>query len=144
MKKHSKQTAYKLIFKFAPVHSQGKLNCLPKPGWRMTYQSSNTDAVRRDSPESQKFKQLSFILRKHDGEQLEICTNHPRLSLLKVKVKSLRRVRLFATSWTVAHQTPPSMGFSRQEYWNGLPFPSPGNLPDPGIEPRSPAFKKHN
>ena len=110
----------------------------------MTYQSSNTDVVRRDSPESQKFKQLSFILRKHDSEQLEICTNNPWLSLLKVKVKSLRRVRLFATPWTVAHQTPPSMGFSRREYWNGLPFPSPGNLPDPGIEPRSPAFKKHN
>ena len=40
--------------------------------------------------------------------------------------------------WTIAHQAPPSMGFSRQEYWSGLPFPSPGDLPDPGIEPRSP------
>ena len=38
------------------------------------------------------------------------------------------------------HQDPPSMGFSRQEYWSGLPFPSPGNLPDPGIKPRSPAL----
>ena len=38
------------------------------------------------------------------------------------------------------HQAPPSMGFSRQEYWSGLPFPSPGNLPDPGIEPKSPAL----
>ena len=44
----------------------------------------------------------------------------------KVKVKSLSRVQLFATLWTVAHQAPPSMGFSRQEYWSGLPFPSPG------------------
>ena len=44
-------------------------------------------------------------------------------------------------TWTVAHQTPPSMGFSRQEYWSGLPFPSPGNLPDPGIEPRSPTLQ---
>ena len=43
-----------------------------------------------------------------------------------------------ATPWTVAHQAPQSMGFSRQEYWSGLPFPSPGDLPDPGIEPRSP------
>ena len=43
--------------------------------------------------------------------------------------------------WTVAHQAPPSMGFSRQEYWGGLPFPSPGDLPDPGIEPRSPALQ---
>ena len=46
---------------------------------------------------------------------------------------------LFATPWTVAYQAPPSMGFSRQEYWSGLPFPSPGDLPNPGIEPRSPA-----
>ena len=58
-----------------------------------------------------------------------------------VKVNSLNRVRLFATPWTVAHQAPPSMGFSRQEYWGGLPFPSPGDLPDPGIEPRSPALQ---
>ena len=42
-----------------------------------------------------------------------------------------------ATPWTVACQAPPSMGFSRQEYWSGLPFPSPGDLPDPGIEPLS-------
>ena len=41
------------------------------------------------------------------------------------------------TRWTVGHQPPPSMGFSRQEYWSGLPFPSPGDLPDPGVEPRS-------
>ena len=55
------------------------------------------------------------------------------------KGKSLSRVRLFATPWTVAHQAPPSMGFSRQECWSGLPFPSPGDLPHPGIEPGSPA-----
>ena len=59
----------------------------------------------------------------------------------KVKVKSLSRARLFATPWTVAYQAPPFMGFSRQEYWSGLPFPSPGDLPDPGIEPGSPAFQ---
>ena len=57
------------------------------------------------------------------------------------EVKSLSRVRLFATPWTVAYQAPPSMGFSRQEYWSGLPFPSPGDLPDPGIKPGSPAFQ---
>ena len=45
-----------------------------------------------------------------------------------------------ATPWTVVHQTPRSMGFSRHEYWSGLPFPSSGDLPDPGIEPRSPAL----
>ena len=47
------------------------------------------------------------------------------------------RVRLFATPWIVAHQAPLSMGFSRQEYWNGLPFPSPGELPNPGFETMS-------
>ena len=46
-----------------------------------------------------------------------------------------------ATPWTVARQTPLSMGFSRQECWSGLPFPSPGNLPDPGIKPWSPALQ---
>ena len=56
-------------------------------------------------------------------------------------VKSLSHVRLFATPWTVAYQAPPSMGFSRQEYWSGLPFPSPGDRPDPGIEPGSPALQ---
>ena len=61
--------------------------------------------------------------------------------LVKVKVKSLSRVRLFVTPWTVAYQASPSMGFSRQEYWSGLPFPSPGDLPDPGIEPGSPALE---
>ena len=58
-----------------------------------------------------------------------------------MKVKSLSRVRLFATPWTVAYKAPPSMGFSRQEYLNGLPFPSPGDLPDSGIEPGSPAME---
>ena len=53
-------------------------------------------------------------------------------------MKSLSRVRLSATPWTIAHQAPLSMGFSRQEYWSGLPFPSAGDLPDPRIEPRSP------
>ena len=63
------------------------------------------------------------------------ATERPTLSL------SLSRVRLFATPWTVTYQAPLSMGFSRQEYWSGLPLPSPGDLPDPGIEPWSPAFQ---
>ena len=52
-----------------------------------------------------------------------------------MKVKSLSCVRFFATPWTVHHQAPASMGFPRQEYWSGLPFPPPVNLPDPGMEP---------
>ena len=58
-----------------------------------------------------------------------------------LKVKSLSHVQLFATPWTVAHQASPSMGFSRHEYRNGLPFPSPGDLPDPGIKPGFPALQ---
>ena len=71
---------------------------------------------------------------------LKSCYGNPIIAV-KAKVKSLSRVRLFATSWTVAYQAPPSVGFSRQEYWSGLPFPSPGDLPNPGIEPRSPALQ---
>ena len=56
-------------------------------------------------------------------------------------MKSLSRVRLFATPWTVAYQAPPSMVSSRQECWSGLPCPPPGDLPDPGIEPRSPSLQ---
>ena len=56
-------------------------------------------------------------------------------------MKSLSCVRLFATPWTVAYQVPQSMGFSRQECWSGLPFPSPGDLPNPGIEPWSPTLQ---
>ena len=61
--------------------------------------------------------------------------------LTKSEVKLLSHVHLFATPWTVAYKAPLSMEFSRQEYWSGLPFPSPGDLPDPGIKPRSPALQ---
>ena len=56
---------------------------------------------------------------------------------MAIEVKSLSRVRLFATPWTVACQAPLYMEFSRQEYWSALPFPSPEDLSDPGIEPGS-------
>ena len=74
---------------------------------------------------------LAFIV---NCVKLHPLTFSGSASTLKVKVKSLSCVQLFATPWTVAYQSPPSMGFSRQEYWSGLPFPSPGYLPDPGIE----------
>ena len=60
---------------------------------------------------------------------------------MKVKVKSFSHVQLFATPWTTAYQSPLSMAFSRQQYWSGLPFLSPGDLPDPGIEPGSPTLQ---
>ena len=60
---------------------------------------------------------------------------------LRSEVKSLSRVQLFATPWTIAYQAPQSMGFSRQECWSRLQFPSPGDIPDPGIEPGSPTLQ---
>ena len=78
---------------------------------------------------------LFFIIFKTLGIQLSIFLS----VAVKVKVKSLSRIRLFATPWTIAYQAPLSMEFSREEYWSGLPFPSTGDLPDPGIEPVSPA-----
>ena len=59
------------------------------------------------------------------------------LIMLLMRAQLFSRVQLFVTPWTVARQAPLSMGFSRQEYWNGLPCPPPGDLPDPGIEPES-------
>ena len=68
-------------------------------------------------------------------------TTKPSLHVVVVAVvQSLSRVWLFATPWTVARQAPLSMGFSRQDYWSGSPFPSPGDLPDAEIEPVSPAL----
>ena len=57
--------------------------------------------------------------------------------LLPIRVLVAQRTRLFTTSWTIDHQAPLSIEFLRQEYWRGLPFPSPGDLPDSGIEPVS-------
>ena len=58
-----------------------------------------------------------------------------------VRARSVVQLCPFVTPWTVAHQAPLSMGFSRQKYWSGLPCPPPGDLPDPGIEPKSPALQ---
>ena len=69
----------------------------------------------------------SFLL------HLSVCLNQ----VLCVCAQSLSCVRVFSTSWRVARQAPVSMRFPRQEYWSGLPFPSPGNLPNPGMDPTS-------
>ena len=61
--------------------------------------------------------------------------------IIEISVRSLSHVQPFVTLWTVAHKTPQSIEFSRQEYWSGLSFPSPGDLPNPGIEPGSPAMQ---
>ena len=86
---------------------------------------------REYSNKTRKERELQTVSKKYKG---------PQETTLTLTLKSLSRVQLFATPWTVAYQAPPPMEFSRQEYWSGLPFPSPGDLPDPGIEPRSPAL----
>ena len=68
-------------------------------------------------------------------------TRNSSLHFIGKESEVTQSVRLFATSWTVASQATPSMGFSRQEYWSGLPLPSPGDLPNSGIEPGSPALR---
>ena len=77
------------------------------------------------------------------GGQCDI--NRERMSYRRTskrgKWKWLSPVQLFVTPWTVAHQAPQPMEFSRQEYWNGLPCPSPGDLPNPRIKPMSPALQ---
>ena len=87
-------------------------------------------------------KELDMTERLRTAEIIPDCTFLSRILRFRTvkKVKSLSCVQLFVTPWTVADQAPPSMGFSRQEYWGGLPFPSPGDLPNPGIEPGSPTL----
>ena len=72
---------------------------------------------------------------------MEVKSDAVKTNVAWSEVKSLSRVWLFVTPWIVAYQAPPSMVFSRQEYWSGLPFHSQGELPDPGIKPRSPALQ---
>ena len=76
-----------------------------------------------------------FLPPKKNGQCIPL--RHPSLLESMCCAESLRCVWLFKTPWTVARQAPLSMGFSRQEHWSGLPCPPPGDLPDPGIEPRS-------
>ena len=80
-------------------------------------------------------------IKDRNGMNLTKAKDISKMCWKYTELKSLSRVRLFATPWTVACQAPLSMGFSRQEYWSELPFPSPGDLPDPGIEPKSSALQ---
>ena len=86
----------------------------------------NYTQVRPTTPVAESEEKLKSLLMKVKGQD---------------RTESLRRVQLFATPWTVAYQASPSMGFSRQECWSGWPFPFSGDLPDTGIEPRSPSLQ---
>ena len=83
--------------------------------------------------------ELVLVLRYHFISSGQINTH--RCSMHCAVLSRFSHVQLFVTLWTVAHQLPLSMGFSRQGYWSGLPFPSPEDLPNPGIKPESPALQ---
>ena len=89
---------------------------------RTTFTTDSTGAMRHRKPEN------------------KIEQKRKNLGLSLLHAQSLSCVRVFTTLWTVDNQAPLSMEFSRQEYWSGLPFPYPGDLPNPGIEPRYPAL----
>ena len=157
-----RETSGSIVMKFqsspAPVITQGE-----KYQTRISYKSSSHLVFQEYQARKIKMIRLCYLLSiKKEGDNCFKCIVSRRLQMkfnlpvafrkknfkqegtklvLLSEVKSLSRVRLFATPWTVANQAPPSMGFSRQEYQSGLPFPSPGDLPDPRIEPRSLALQ---
>ena len=115
----------------------GSVGCLaPPPQFLQQEVLVGRGGVRAGSPVPRK-----AIPAPPESMQRCFTWSHDNFLSKQAKVKSLSHVRLFATPWTVARQAPLSMGFSRQEYWSGLPFPSPGDLPNPGIEPGSPALQ---
>ena len=110
-------------------------------GWWPLLRMSGVGARLSGFSKLLRWLQCSPKVENHKTKGISLKTLTCICTTWKVKVKSLSRVRLFATLWTVAYQASLSMGFSRQEYWSGLPFPSPGDLPDPGIKPGSPALE---
>ena len=123
------------------------LNAFKKCLWQMEHQSKDW---KKKSAHAEKKR---MILRKHSIPSNAVILPERKGGKKRKKegakhdlgirseVKSLSRVRLFATLWTVVYQATLSMEFSRQEYWSGLPFPSPGDLLNPGIEPGSPVLQ---
>ena len=96
--------------------------------------------LRRNVPvESGTFRSVLALL--HRALWFFLKLRYNLLTVFQVKAKSLSCIWLFVTPWIVAYEIPPSMEFSRQECWSALPFPSPMDLPDPGIEPGSPALQ---
>ena len=106
----------------------------PKIGFSWDSAALNIPANLENSAVATGLEKVSF----HSNPIERQCQ---RMLKVKVKLKLLSHVWLFATPWTVAYQAPLSMGFSRQECRSRLPFPSPGDLPNPGIKPGSPALQ---
>ena len=124
-----------------PRRRAGSLSTM-SGGGRSSTISSHLNGEKRDDLRLQHARlALSSVSWSLASDKLKGPMEFSRLWKKRKKVKLLISVRLFATPWTVAYQAPPSMGFSRQEYWSGLPFPSPGDLPNTGIEPWSPTLQ---
>ena len=95
----------------------------------------------RCKPHMDKGYELNFFVFTYPFFSTKMYQNHLSPGTIFGEVKLLSHVHLFVTLWTVVRQASPSMGFSRPEYWSGLPFPSLGDLPDPGIKPGSPTLQ---
>ena len=111
--------------------------------WRIPVYSMESRRVRHywATFTSLSYSKNTYLLLEVLDHKLNLNPNAiPTVSRMWSEVKLLSCVQLFATPWTVAYQAP-SMRFSRQEYWSELPFPSPEDLPDPGIEPGSPSLQ---
>ena len=108
------------LFIISPQHEVSLCSHKPRTGWGSSWVSSIHGARLEMSQQSLFFSHLDIS---------------------SVQFSSVTHIRLCVTLWTAVHQAPLSMGFSRQEYWIGLPCPPPGNLLDPRIEPGSPALQ---
>ena len=128
------------LIQFAREFYQGGVGCENKillPLGQILFGSESENSWPLPLMEKQFLKNSEK--QKTNREYTQLC-----LAQVASPVRGLDRKKeseVIATSWTVACQAPPSMGFPRQEYWSGLPFPSPGDLPDPGIEHRSPTLQ---
>ena len=130
------------LFQSEPIQELCTLNCRktnPFPPWWLSSKESTCNAGETGDMGSIPGSQRS------PGEGNGNPLQHPRLEnpmdrgTLLLLLSHFGHIQFFATPWIVAHQAPLSKVFPRQEYWSGLPFPSPGELPDPGIKPRSSA-----
>ena len=125
---------HKILANQMEYHRKGDLYTTKR---YLSQECKGASILRKSWIEQRRKSPLSFHLTQKAFNKIQ----HTFMMKWSEVVKLLSRVRLFATPRIVAYQASQSMGFSRQEYWSWLPFPSPGDLPNPGIEPRSPTLE---